>query len=215
MKRVFACFLVLGTALVGCTVDAAYGKEVDAIVREEDLKNGEAFIQNLGNKAVKMIRSPGANAKQIIKDYNSLIDENLATEKVAIFIIRKRYFDGLSSEQKNDLYQYIKIKLSKLYSTQVVDYIGSNLNFVVIPNKKQKNTGIIVNSKIEIPGKKDILIKWKIRKIHGVFKVIDIVIGDSLSVFSMMQADCLGYISQNGLTRFCQKIKTEKDIGIN
>lgn len=174
-------------------------------VSGEIQQNAEEFIQNLGNRAIEVIKRSGITEKEVQQEFCSLLKENFAVESIAKYSLGKN-FRLLSEEEKKDFVECFEKMLVRFYSSRFSEYNSAKFEVVADHSKKRTDKKALINSKVTISSTKDkknkeIFIKWTVFFSKGSLKIYDVAISD-VSISNVQRSEFMSQISKKGLKRF-------------
>jgi phospholipid transport system substrate-binding protein len=163
-------------------------------------------VEGLGNKAIEVINTPGINDDEVTKEFTNIIEENFEIDSMAKFSLGRNN-RILKEVQKTEFKRCFINMLVKLYASNFKEY--KTAKFRVLSVKEKGKSKYLVESKVSIPGKKDIAIVWTVRrKEDGTFKICDASM-DEVSMAQIQRAEICGAISEKGVEKFMIEFKSK------
>jgi ABC-type transporter MlaC component len=167
-------------------------------VAENENKDCRGFVQNLGNDAIGIINTPGISRDEIIRKFGNMVEANFAVNQMAKFSVG-RYAKSLNKDEKRKFLGNFTKMLVKLYASNFEEY--KTAKFTVIGQRKKSENQFIVESRVAIPGKPDVLIMWHVLKNKDKLLITDAVTNE-VSIRQILRAEISGNISEKGLKNF-------------
>jgi ABC-type transporter MlaC component len=96
--------------------------------------------------------------------------------------------------------------LIKLYASNFREY--KTAKFTIVSVKKKTKSQYLVDSKVSIPGKKDIVITWSVLCPNKVPKIYNAVLNE-VSMGQILRAEIQGSIAEKGLDKFMKEFKSK------
>jgi ABC-type transporter MlaC component len=165
---------------------------------ENENKDYRSFVQNLGNDAISIINTPEISRDEIIKKFGNIVEANFSVNQMAKFAVG-RHAKSLKDGEKNEFLKNFTKMLIKLYASNFEEY--KTAKFTVIGQRRKSENQFIVESKVVIPGKPEVMIAWHVSKNEGKFLITDAVTNE-VSIRLILQEQISGIISEKGLQKF-------------
>jgi ABC-type transporter MlaC component len=163
------------------------------------------FVKNLANRAIEIINTPQITDDKVLEEFSKIVRANFAVGSMAKFSLG-RYGRVLNKAQKKDFLDCFVNMLIKLYVSNFKDY--KMAMFSVINVKEKTKSQYLVETKVSIPGRKEIAIMWSIYNKNGEMKIYDAIL-DEVSMGQIQRAEICGGISEKGLNKFMLEFKNK------
>ena len=148
--------------------------------KANEVKLAEAFIENLGSNIIQVVDEEiTVSDKQ--QKLLELFQNNANTMTIARAALGSKW-RTLSAETRLDFANAFTDYLVKKYGKQFDEFRGASL--VLERSVDAGKRGVIVNTRLIMPGTSPVSIKWQVWKKTDSFKLIDIIIED-ISMLTM------------------------------
>ena len=158
--------------------------------RANDLKLAEAFIEDLGSKIINVVNEKStASNKQ--KKLLELFQNNANIMTIARAALGAKW-RTLNTETKLNFANAFTDYLVKKYVKQFEEFRGASL--VLERSIDAGKRGVLVNTRLIMPGTSPVSIKWQVWQKTDSFKLIDIIIED-ISMLTMEREEIKNRLS--------------------
>jgi phospholipid transport system substrate-binding protein len=190
MKLSFKCLLKLCIIAVVFFITLTPG-------RANDVKLAEAFIEKLGSNIIKVVDEEiTVSEKQ--KKLLELFQNNANVMTIARAALGSKW-RTLNAETRLDFANAFTDYLVKKYGKQFDEFRGASL--VLERSVDAGKRGVLVNTRLIMPGTSPVSIKWQVWQKTDSFKLIDIIIED-ISMLTMEREEIKNRLSlQNGVIK--------------
>ena len=149
--------------------------------KASQLEVAEDLIRSVSSNAIEILSSEENNEDEKFEAFRILLDENVNTNLIAKFVIKK-YWKDLTSKQQKEFTNLFKIYIIKSYSLKLNSYSGEIIS--ITGSKKLNEKYILVNSKVSKEEQNTgIEVDWRVKIEDEKMKIVDLVIeGISLAV---------------------------------
>lgn len=149
--------------------------------KASQLEVAENLIRSVSSNAIEILSSEENNEDEKFEAFRILLDENVNTNLIAKFVIKK-YWKDLTSKQQKEFINLFKIYIIKSYSLKLNSYSGEIIS--ITGSKKLNEKYILVNSKVSKEGQNTgIEVDWRVKIEDEKMKIVDLVVeGISLAV---------------------------------
>ena len=148
--------------------------------RANEVKLAEAFIENLGSNIIQVVNEKiTVSEKQ--RKLRKLFQNNANTMTIARAALGSKW-RALSAETRLDFANAFTDYLVKKYGKQFDEFRGASL--VLERSVDAGKRGVLVNTRLIMPGTSPVSIKWQVWQKTDSFKLIDIIIED-ISMLTM------------------------------
>jgi ABC-type transporter MlaC component len=198
----FCC--VLGSFLAATSVFSHKKTAAAESVNKDKSESAQAFVQNLGDKAIKIINGSGKTADEITNDFTEIVKNYFSVNQIAKFVLG-RHAKSLKKDQKEIFLSCFTNMMVRLYASNFAEY--KTAEFIVVGHKEKSKNQFIIESRILIKGKQDTLISWHVScENDGKFRIHDAVINE-ISLKQILHAEVFGNISEKGLKKFLEEFE--------
>ncbi len=155
-----------------------------------------AFIQDLGDKAIGIIKDPQNNQTQRKAKFSVLFTEGFDVPQIGRFVLG-RHWRTATPEQQQEYLRLYGLYVVAVYSERFSNYSGEQ--FTVTNARPEENGGGTVISEIRKPGDGPaIKIEWKVAKLpDGKFKITDVIV-ENLSMALTQKQEFSAVIERGG-----------------
>ncbi len=139
------------------------------------------FVQDLGDRAMKIITNKQLIAEQRHTEYSKLLNDSFDIKTIARFVIGRTWATA-TPEQQTEYMDLFKALVIRNYGDRMT--LATGEGFHVVSTRHESDMDSVVLSQISHPdGSKPTAIDWRIRQKDGKMGVIDVIVeGVSLSV---------------------------------
>ncbi|MBP7252095.1 MAG: ABC transporter substrate-binding protein [Alphaproteobacteria bacterium] len=175
-----ALLLVL---LVSPLAHASSETEATAALNEGQQQNDtQAFIQNLGDKAISILANKDTKPEDRDQTFRTLMYESFDLPTIARFVIGRNAWNGATQQEKDEYLKLFEQLVIHIYSDRFAMYSGEI--FKVMSDHVEGERDSIVTSHIQRPeSDQPIVVDWRVRNFEGRLAIIDVIVeGISMSV---------------------------------
>jgi phospholipid transport system substrate-binding protein len=139
-----------------------------------------AFIQGLGNDAIKELTNPAIPRPEREARFRRLLVDRFDMAAISKFVLG-RYWRSASEAQRVEFQRLFEDFIVASYAERFSDYMGEGLR--VAGSSAEDGGTILVHSKIDMPASEDIHVDWLLRRANENFAILDIIVeGVSMDV---------------------------------
>ena len=165
--------------------------------RANEVKLAEAFIENLGSNIIQVVDEEITVSEKQQK-LLELFQNNANTMTIARAALGSKW-RTLSAKTRLDFANAFTDYLVKKYGKQFDEFRGASL--VLERSVDAGKRGVLVNTRLIMPGTSTVSIKWQVWQKTDSFKLIDIIIED-ISMLTMEREEIKNRLSvQNGVIK--------------
>ena len=169
--RTFCVALVFTAAIAFAQSAAATGDASPAAA---------AFIQELGNDAIKELTDPAIPQPEREARFRRLLVDRFDMAAISKFVLG-RYWRSTNETQRVQFQRVLVDFIVGSYSVRFSEYLGEGVK--VTGTSAEDGGTILVHSKIDMPSSEDIPVDWRLRRADGGFAIVDIIVeGVSMDV---------------------------------
>lgn len=159
--------------------------------------NPEAFVRNLGQEAVDVLKSTATTEQQRIEQMHALFVTYFDVPEIAKFVAG-RHWRGLSDGQRNEYLHLFEDYIVNVYSSRLGGYGGESLKVKNSSPKPGASDETLVVSEIVSPKtNKSYQVNWDVESRDGKYKITDIVV-EGVSMKQQQRSDFGALIQQSG-----------------
>src|SRR5262249_40343848 len=170
LRAICAVLLLTTAAAAAATADA----------------NPAAFVQELGNDAIKELANPAIAPSEREGRFRRLLDDHFDMAAISKFVLG-RYWRSADERQRAEFQQSFVDFIVHSYSTSFGEYLGKGMK--VTGTSSEDGGTVLVHSKIDVPSSsRDVRVDWRLRCADSNFAIVDIIAeGVSMSVTQRSQ----------------------------
>ncbi len=166
-----------GTALL---LTAAIAVSQAAAATGDANPEASAFIQELGNDAIKELTDPAISQSEREVRFSRLLNDHFDMAAISKFALG-RYWRSTSEAQRAEFQQLFADFIVGSYSVRFSEYMGEG--FKVAGSSAEGGGTIRVHSKIDMSSSEDIRVDWLLHRAADDFFIVDIIVeGVSMGV---------------------------------
>lgn len=162
-------------------------------------KEAEAFIKNMGTKAIESLTGEDITDAERKKRFRALLDETFAVKTIGRFALG-RYWNEASDAQREEYQKLFEEMIVDVYATRFKEYSGQD--FVVDGYTKASSSDYLVKSKIiDKPGAMaeapPIVVEWRVRVKNDTPRIVDVLV-EGVSMGVTQRSDFAAIIEKSG-----------------
>jgi len=162
--------------------------------KASQLEVAEDLIRDVSSNAIEILSSEENNEDEKFEAFRILLDENVNTNLIAKFVIKK-YWKDLTSKQQKEFTNLFKIYIIKSYSLKLNSYSGEIIS--ITGSKKLNEKYILVNSKVSKEEQNTgIEVDWRVKIEDEKMKIVDLVV-EGISLAVAQRAEFTSIIENN------------------
>ena len=155
-----------------------------------DIKLAEAFVKNLGFKLIKVVEdnsTVGDKQKKLLQ----LFEKNSSVKTISRAALGSKW-RSLDTKTRLSFSNAFMNYIVKKYGKQFEEFSGAIL--VLERSIDAGKRGVLINTRLIMPGTSPISIKWQVWQKTGSFKLLDIIIED-VSMLTMEREEIKNRLS--------------------
>jgi phospholipid transport system substrate-binding protein len=161
---------------------------------QELSKEAGAFVQNLGDQAIKIITDKGLSPTDRERKFHQMFVDSFDVPAIGRFVLG-RYWRTASDAQKTEFLKLFEDMIVKTYNNRFNEYKGEQ--FVVINSRTDGDSAMVTTNVTRPGGNQPVKVDWRVLRPQGKLKIVDVVIeGVSMSV--TQQQEFGSVIQRNG-----------------
>lgn len=142
--------------------------------------NPEVFIEQLASKAIKVLSSPDGSLEEREDKFRTLLRNDFAMKDIGRFVVGT-YWRRMNPEQRGEYLKLFSEWVLKTYSIRLGGYTGEQ--FKVLNTTPAGQHDVLVKTRIDKSAGNGFNASWRVRKIDGGYKIIDIYVeGVSMAI---------------------------------
>lgn len=192
--------LVVSMAMPLQAVAKEKAKSTKEFVASKD--SARAFVDELGNKALEIIKQGGAGKVDTRKKLESLFEDSVDIEWVSKFVLGK-YWRQASDAQKSLYKEKYKYFLITHYTSKFSDY--SDESFKIHDVKEQQSGEYQLTMEIVRPREPSVYVDYRIRAKEKGFAIFDIIV-EGVSLITTQRSEFGSVISRKGLDYLIEQL---------
>lgn len=163
-------------------------------VAADDSQQAQAFIETLVDKAIRDLTPGDLSREERISRARTLLNENFALPTIARFVLGASWRTS-SDAQRAEFVSVFKEFIVLSYVDRFARYSGEKL--VITKTVTDAASGdVIVQSQVDRPGNQSVNVGWRVRKIGGVFQIVDVIV-EGVSMGQTQRSEFASVIRNN------------------
>jgi phospholipid transport system substrate-binding protein len=162
------------------------------------------FVQGLADEAIRVLQDDSQDLAEREEKFRRLLLDGFAMEKIGRFVVG-RYWKQMSPDQRSDYQKLFSEWILRSYAARLGGYAGQK--FVVDKAKTTKQKDVFVRTRIVQAESPEIRCDWRVRKLGGNLKVIDIVV-EGVSMLSTQRSEFTSVINKHGPDGLIEALST-------
>ena len=158
--------------------------------RANDIELAEAFVKNLGSQIIKLVDDKSTISEKE-KKLLDLFKNNASVLTISRAALGSKW-RTLNAKTRLDFSDAFTKYIVKKYGDQFEEFSGATL--VIERSIDAGKRGVLVNTRLIMPGTSPISIKWQVWQKTSSFKLIDIIIED-ISMLTMEREEIKNRLS--------------------
>lgn len=183
----------------------------ETLTEDQDGKNAEKFIQDLGDKGIKTLTGKDLSESERRKRFESLFVVVFDYENIGKFVLGP-FRRQVGAEDMKEYLSLFKDMVVRVYAARFGEYNHEKFNVTSnrVTNSKGKST-MIVSSHILRPNDSKISIEWHMYKNKSKeFKIFDVIV-EGVSMALTQRSEFLGILQNGGIKKLIENLKTKKN----
>jgi phospholipid transport system substrate-binding protein len=177
VPAIFVALIALSSAVFASTEDAA------------------KFVQRLGNQTIETLRAPDLTFDERQDRFRGLLTRGFDISFIGRFVLG-RYWRAATSDQRGDYMALYSEFFLTTYAYRLGGYAGQT--FVVTGARAANAKDVVVRSLIDRTGGPPLIADWRVRKIDGRYRVIDIMV-EGISLAFTQRSEFASVARRGGL----------------
>ena len=153
------------------------------------------FIQTLANEAIQVLSTTKGSLQEREDKFRTLLRDDFAMEKIGRFVVGG-YWRQMTPEQKKKYQKLFSEWVLRTYSVRLGGYSGEHFQVVRTSNVGARD--VIVHTRIEKSAGDGFNANWRVRKVDGHYKIIDIYV-EGVSMAVTQRSEFESVLRRNGI----------------
>lgn len=163
------------------------------------------FVADLGQSAIVVISESGLTAEKRLASFGTLLDQGFDLDAIGKFVVGRFWSEATPGQQ--DTYRPLfRAFVLKKYSALFGDYSGQR--FVVSRAVDAGERDVVVSSEIVTDNGAPVSTDWRVRKLDGSLKVIDIKV-EGVSMLASQREEFSSVIRQRGFDGLLELLRNQ------
>ncbi len=170
-------------------------------------EEAEAFVKELANKSVAMLDPSYGSAEAREVEFRRIIGDGFAMEMIGRFVVG-RHWRTMTEEQQSEYQELFKEWLLKSYAGRLRPRSGQQVRFLRTIEVNERDTFVRTwVSRVE--GRPPVVADWRVRKVGGQYKIIDIVI-EGISMAAAQKSEFESVIRKEGVEGLIRNLRERR-----
>ncbi len=153
------------------------------------------LIRRLGEQAIAALGAPGASLEAREARFRSLLSEGFDLAFIGRFVLG-RYWRQATPEQRSDYLALFGEYVLKTYSARLGGYAGESMT--ILSERPAGTKDVVVSTRILRPSGPPIEAAWRVRRIGGRYRIIDIMV-EGVSMVVTQRSEFAAVVQRHGL----------------
>ena len=157
------------------------------------LDDAIAFVQDLGDNAIAVLKAPDTTPEQRRVEFQALLDRGFAVRTIGRFALG-RFWRTVTPEQREEYLRLFRLFVLDTYASRLDGYSGQSFNVVKAHPIDEMDT--IVNTEIGTDGE-PLRVDYRVRARKGSYKVVDVLV-EGISLITTQRSEFDSIINRVG-----------------
>ena len=153
-----------------------------------------AFVQNLGDSVIEVLKSPETTPEQRHVKYQELLERGFALNTIARFVLG-RYWRAATPEQQREYLGLFRLFVLEIYASRLDSYSGQSFTIVKAHPIGDKDT--LVNTEVSQTDAEPLRVDYRVRARQGSYKIIDVIV-EGISLVRAQREEFASIIKHEG-----------------
>lgn len=191
---IFIALVAMSSAVLASTEDAA------------------RFVQRLGDQTIETLRAEGLTIDERQDRFRGLLTRGFDISFIGRFVIG-RYWRGATADQRGDYLALYNEFFLTTYTSRIGGYAGQT--FLVTGARAANDRDVVVRSLIDRVGGQPLVADWRVRKIEGRYRVIDVMV-EGISLAFTQRSEFASVARRGGLDGLLASLRARNmNISVN
>ncbi len=133
--------------------------------------DASSFVNDLGKRVLAIFNDQKLTAEEREARLDALAVEAFDVPRIARFVLG-RYWTTAGTSEREQFVKVFQRYIVHVYAARFSQY--HDAKFRVVSEQSPARDQIVVRSKIERAGEKDIDVDWRVMKVGGAYKIVDV-----------------------------------------
>ena len=166
-------------------------------------------VEQITGQVIKVLSDKSASTESKRASVQKIVYEWVDFDTMSKLVLAKNWAQ-LSDAQKEEFVEQFRQHLSNTYGKNVDSYRDEKVN--ILEARDEARGDVTVKTAIDRGGANDILVDYRLRKVSGQWKIIDVVI-ERVSLVSNFRSQFQEVIAQGGVDRLLSMLKEKNAKG--
>lgn len=169
-------------------------------------EDAEAFIRGLAANATTMLETKFETEKEREEEFRRIVGSGFAMNTIGRFVVG-RHWRRMSDEQKTEYQALFQEWLLRSYAVRLRSDTGQRFNIVKTIEVSKRDT-FVRTEVVQAGNRSPFIADWRVRKINGDFKIIDIVV-EGVSMAAAHKSEFDAVIRKVGVEGLIENLRTQ------
>jgi phospholipid transport system substrate-binding protein len=166
-------------------------------------------VEQITGQVIKVLADKSASTESKRASVQKIVYEWVDFDTMSKLVLAKNWAE-LSDAQKQEFVEQFRQHLSNTYGKNVDSYRDEKVN--ILEARDEARGDVTVKTTIDRGGKNDIFVDYRVRKVNGQWRIIDVVI-ERVSLVSNFRSQFQEVIAQGGVDRLLSMLKEKNAKG--
>lgn len=171
-------------------------------------QDARAFIQETGDQVLVVLKNQGLSSDQKVKQIEEVAYARFEFDTMARLVLARNW-SKLTPEQQKEFVQEFRRHLSVTYGRNIDNYRNETIE--ITGDREEARGDWTVKTKIMRSGD-DILVDYRLRKIDGQWKIIDVVI-ERVSLVANFRSQLQDVVANKGADEMLRMLREKNAAG--
>ena len=171
-------------------------------------QDARAFIQETGDQVLVVLKNQGLSSEQKVKQIEEVAYARFDFDTMAHLVLARNW-SKLTPEQQKEFVQEFRRHLSVTYGKNIENYRNETIE--ITADREEARGDWTVKTKILRSGD-DILVDYRLRKIDGQWKIIDVVI-ERVSLVANFRSQLQDVVANKGADEMLRMLREKNAAG--
>jgi len=169
--------------------------------------DAEAFLHDLSVNGIAMLEESSYTDAEREAEFRRLVRKGFALDAIGQFVAG-RHWRSMSNDQRADFQELFSEWMLTSYARRLGGYSGQTMKIVDSVELDNRNGDVVVRTQVMHPdGRMPIAAAWRIRKLDGEFKIIDVIV-EGVSMATAQRAEYDAMIRKLGVEGLLDKLRS-------
>lgn len=179
-----------------------------ALPARSDAQDARAFIQETGDQVLVVLKNQSLSSDQKVHQIEDIAYARFDFDTMARLVLARNW-SKLSPEQQKEFVQEFRRHLSVTYGKNIENYRNETIE--VTADREEARGDWTVKTKIIRSGD-DILVDYRLRKVEGSWKIIDVVI-ERVSLVANFRSQLQDVVANKGADEMLRMLREKNAAG--